>query len=146
MKKNNKNIVQKVVLSGAVYKKDKILIVKRHEDEKILPGMWELPSGRKEPLEDWHKGLVREVEEETGLEVEVVAPINVFNYVIEKEEIRDTTQINFLVKPVDQSQPVKLSEEHCEFTWIENDKINEYNLSENIKQAIAEAFNIINIF
>jgi len=46
-----KKIVQKIVLGGVVIKDGKILILQRHKDEDVYPNMWELPSGKREPLE-----------------------------------------------------------------------------------------------
>lgn len=40
------------------------------------PRIWAVPGGRLEPGEDLHAGLHREVAEETGLAVEVLAPID----------------------------------------------------------------------
>ncbi|MEA3464226.1 MAG: NUDIX hydrolase [Patescibacteria group bacterium] len=141
-----KKIIQKIVLAGVVYKNTKILIVKRHNNEKIFPGMWELPSGKKEPLEDWRQGLIREVQEETALKVKVLIPVSVFSYVIEKKDIRDTTQINFLVKPFPLAQQVKLSSEHSDYAWLKENKIENYNLSKKTKQVIKDSFKIINKF
>lgn len=40
------------------------------------PRIWAVPGGRLEPGEDLHAGLHREVAEETGLTVDVLAPID----------------------------------------------------------------------
>ncbi|MBU4347183.1 NUDIX hydrolase [Patescibacteria group bacterium] len=139
----DKKIIQKIVLAGVVYKNSRILIVKRHENEKIFPGMWELPSGKKEPLEGWRSGLAREVKEETGLKVKILMPVSVFDYIIKKEEIRDTTQINFLVKPFPLSQKIKLSDEHSDYRWLKENEIENYYLSKNTKQVIRDSFKLI---
>ncbi len=134
-----KKIVQKVVVGGALLNDNKILIVQRASDEDIFPGMWELPSGKKEPMEDVNKALVREFKEETGLDVEVGDPIGVINYSWEKEdEIRDATQINFVVTLVG-GPDVKLSSEHQNFAWITKDEINNYEISDETKGIIRKA-------
>ena len=134
-----KKIVQKVVVGGALLNDNKILIVQRASDEDIFPGMWELPSGKKEPMEDVNKALVREFKEETGLDVEVGDPIGVINYSWEKEdEIRDATQINFVVTLVG-GPDVKLSSEHQNFAWITKDEINNYEISKETKEIIRKA-------
>jgi hypothetical protein len=70
-------------------------------------------------------------------------PFYVFEYQIEKpKEIRDTTQINFLVKLL-KKQKVKLSTEHQNFAWISKNEIKNYQLSENTKIVILEAFKLI---
>ena len=144
MNEQNKKIVQKIVLGGVVMKEGEVLILQRHKNEDIYPNMWELPSGKREPFELSENSLIREVREETGLDVKIVIPFSVFDYQIEKpDEIRDSTQINFLVTLVN-NQVVVLSEEHQEFAWITREEIDKYDITEATKNVIQEAFEIIN--
>ena len=48
---------------------DEILIVKRHPKSRTDPEMWELPGGKVEKGEDFDVALVREIKEETGIEL-----------------------------------------------------------------------------
>lgn len=142
MNEQNKKIVQKIVLGGVVIKDGKILILQRHKDEDVYPNMWELPSGKRESLEPSETSLIREVREETGLDVKIIMPFSVFDYQIEKpDEIRDSTQINFLVAPL--SDNIILSEEHQSFAWITKEEIDKYELTEATKGVIKKAFEII---
>lgn len=139
----NKKIVQKVVLAAVIMKNKKVLILQRSSNEEIFPNMWELPSGKKEFLENSEKCLKREVKEETGLDIKVLFPISIFDYQIEKpNEIRDSTQINFLAKPT-KKQKIKLSKEHQKFAWIEEKQINKYKLSKKTKKVIKKAFEMV---
>lgn len=142
---DNKNVIQKVVLGGVVIKDNKILIVQRNMDEDVFPGLWELPSGKKEDLETAEASLVREVKEETGLDVLPVAPFDVFNYQIEKPDvIKDSTQINYLVKPANDQDElvVVLSSEHQDYKWVSVDEMDSYNLSDSTKAVLKKAFKI----
>jgi len=140
----NKKIIQKIVLGGVIVNQDnKILILQRNKDEEVFPNTWELPSGKRELLENSERCLLREIKEETGLDVKIIMPFSVFDYQIEKpEEIRDTTQINFLVKLI-KGNKVKLSPEHQNFAWISKDEINQYQLSKATKKVILKAFELI---
>lgn len=139
----NKNIIQKIVLAGVIIKNDKILILQRNKNESIYPNMWELPSGKREPLESSEDSLMREIMEETGLNIEIIMPFSVFDYQIKKQnEIRDSTQINFLVKPADDFE-VKLSPEHQTSAWINKNEINKYNLTKKTKKVLEKAFELI---
>ncbi|BDQ04945.1 MAG: hypothetical protein KatS3mg084_0463 [Candidatus Dojkabacteria bacterium] len=141
---SHKPIIQKVVLAAVIIKNDKVLILQRHKDENIFPNMWELPSGKKEPLETSESCLLREVKEETGLDIKIIMPFFVFDYQIEKpEEILDSTQINFLVTPIGNNKKVKLSSEHQNFTWIRENEINQYEMSKETKQVIKKAIELI---
>ena len=135
-----KQINQKVVVGGVIINENKVLIVQRASDEEAYPDLWEVPSGKKEPLEKVTDAVLREVKEETGLVTEMVKVIDVFNFSVEKtNETRDVTQINFLLKLIGSSE-VKLSNEHQNFAWITKDEINNYNLSEETKSAIIKSF------
>ena len=144
MNEQTKKIIQKIVLGGVVMKDGKVLILQRHKNEDVYPNMWELPSGKRELLEPSEDSLMREVREETGLDIKMVMPFSVFDYQIEKpDEIRDSTQINFLVTSVNDKNVV-LSEEHQAFVWITKEEIDKYDFTEATKKVIQKAFEIIN--
>ena len=91
---SDKKIVQRVVIGGVIFNKEKkVLILQRSKDDDIFPEMWELPSGKREFLENSESCLMREMKEETGLSnFKIIMPFYVFEYQIEKpEEIRDAT-------------------------------------------------------
>lgn len=135
-----KDIVQKVTTAGAVIRNGKILIVKRSDDDDAFPGLWEFPSGKKEPMEWVEDSVVREVREETGLKVKVINIIFTFNFTMEKpDKVVDATQLVFLVEAEEDSE-VNLSEEHSEFKWIGPDEVDNYNISNETKTAIKKAF------
>lgn len=143
MSEQDKKIVQKIILGGVVIKNGKVLVLQRHKDEDVYPSMWELPSGKREYLEPSESSLMREVREETGLHVKVIMPFSVFDYRIEKsDEIRDSTQINFLVTSVN-DKDVVLSNEHQAFAWIKPEEVNKYDLTGTVKKVIQEAFKVM---
>lgn len=136
-----KSIIHKIVAGGALVHKGKILIVQRADGEDYFPGYWEIPSGKKELLETVKDAAKREYKEETGIDIEIIKPIDVFNYEWEDEKgIRDATQINFLVKAATKDVAVKLSDEHQNFAWIKENEIDKYKLSKETKEIIRKAF------
>lgn len=138
---SEKQHIFSVVLGGVIAREDgNILILQRNDNEEIYPGLWELPSGKKEAFETSEQCLIREIKEETGLEIEILEPISVFDYQSEKEaSIKFSTQINFLVRQTDQSE-VELSEEHQNSAWITESEMNDYNISDETKKVIFRAF------
>jgi len=138
----NKVIIQKIVLAGVVFNtNNKVLILQRHSNENIYPNMWELPSGKREPLEHSQDSLLREIKEETGLDVNIIQPSSIFDYQIDKPtEIRDSTQINFIV--TSNSLKVKLSNEHQNFVWISKNEIDDYEMSKETRLVIRNAFEL----
>ena len=145
---NNKNVVQKVVLGGVIVKNKQILIVQRSMNEDVYPGLWELPGGKKEDLETAEEALIREIKEEVGVEIVPVMPFDVFNYTVDKPNvIKDSTQINYLVKPKNKNNQLAVvtSEEHQDYKWIKSDELDNYNLSDLTKQVIQKAFKLASI-
>ena len=141
----NKKVIQRVVVGGVIFNKEgKVLILQRSKDEDVFPEIWELPSGKREFFEDSQSSLIREIKEETGLsKIKIIIPFYVFEYKVEKqEEIRDTTQINFLVKLLEDEE-IKLSKEHQNFAWISKDEIEKYKLSEATKKSILRVFELL---
>lgn len=135
-----KPVVQKVVVGGIVIHDRKALIIQRSDNDDSYPGLWELPSGKKEPLEKVEDASTREVNEETGINTVPLKVLNVFNFQVEKpEEIRDATQINFIMKPSGTPE-IKLSDEHQSFAWVGPERLKEYNLSEETKHTLELAF------
>ncbi|HKB88769.1 MAG TPA: NUDIX hydrolase [Patescibacteria group bacterium] len=135
-----KQIVQKIVAGGVIIKNSKVLIAQRAANEEAYPNLWEVPSGKKEPMEKIEDTVIREVYEETGLKTKIINVIDVFNFNIEKtDEIRDVTQVIFLLE-LNKESNVKLSTEHQNFAWVTKDELNKYNLSKETKTAIEKAF------
>lgn len=137
---HEKEVVQKVIGAGVIINEGKVLIVQRAHNEEMFPDLWEVPSGKKEELEPIIDCVVREVKEETGLNIEVIKPVYVFNFSWEREnEVRDATQILFLAKVVGKADVI-LSDEHQNYAWVLSSELDKYNLSEETKTAIRLAF------
>lgn len=137
-----KKIVQKIIVAGIVVYQGKVLIVQRSANEEAFPNLWEIPSGKREFFESSEKALVREIKEEVGIRVKQVMPVGVFEFKVEKEkEIRDATQISFLCKPVGKPK-VRLSSEHQNFAWVTKDRLDNYEVSKEIKNVISKAYKL----
>jgi mutator protein MutT len=68
------------VAIAVVFRDGLVLICRRRDDDEVLGGYWELPGGKLEPNETIERCVVREVEEEVGVEVRPVLALNVIEY------------------------------------------------------------------
>jgi 8-oxo-dGTP diphosphatase len=78
---------------------NKILLVKR--GTVVFKGYWALPGGRVDSGETIEQAVVREVKEETGLDVKIVKKIGEYHEIGVQDEIEyDYHPACFLVKPM----------------------------------------------
>jgi len=59
------------VAAALVFRSGRLLITQRYENAH-LGGLWEFPGGKREPNETFEQCLARELQEELGLEAEVL--------------------------------------------------------------------------
>ncbi len=120
----------RLAVKSFIVKDNNILLIKRRPTDAHKPAEWDIPGGRLELGEDSYEGLKRETKEETGLDIEIVMPLDVHHFT--RDDWQRITMIIFLCKAL--SNDVRLSEEHTEFKWqrIEKDKLPEW-LGDSIK-------------
>ena len=108
-----------------------ILIVKRHPKSKTDPEMWELPGGKVERGEFFADALVREIKEETNLDVE----IGDFCEAVQNDYSHKRT-VQLMMYLVDVKGEVKISEEHTEFMWASIENIKTLEISTSLKKLL----------
>jgi 8-oxo-dGTP diphosphatase len=104
----------RVAAKSFIVKDNKLLLLKRCSDNVQKPNLWEIPGGRLEPGENPYDGVKRETMEETGLEIDVLHPINVRHFV--RADDQTITLIVFLCRT--NSDTVQISDEHSAYEWI----------------------------
>ena len=129
--------IQKLVAGAIIIRDQKVLLLRRAKGE-FMEGLVELPSGAIEADEDIITGLIREITEETSLEVDSVENyIDSFDYL--SRSGKKTRQLNFSVKT---TGDIKINPtEHDYFFWADpkGSEIQSTNLSEEVKQSIRKA-------
>ena len=93
----------------------RFLLLKRSEESKIYPGIWQMITGTIESHENTKQTLLRELEEETGLapkNVYSIPRINTFYLAVSDKICMSPVFLAFV-----DSDSVKISDEHTEFRW-----------------------------
>jgi 8-oxo-dGTP diphosphatase len=133
-KKGKKDGIMKRIAGGIISNENnEILFLKRKSDD-FMGGILELPSGNVEEKETIDQGLVREVKEETGLEINKIGIfINAFDYL--SRSGKKSRQYNFeaIVK---KSDNIFLTE-HDEYRWLSYEEIQKSNeVTDEVKYTI----------
>lgn len=94
-------------------------------------GSYDVPGGRVKPGESWNKGLIREVREETGLEIKIGQPFFVHEWrpIVHGERWQI---VGIFFKCQTTSDVVILSDDHSEYLWIDPANFKSYPIIENM--------------
>ena len=115
-----------LTVRGVVRKDDKLLILRRHPKSRNNPHKWELPGGKVDPGEFFDDALVRELNEETGLEVKIDS---LFEAVEDRFKSRRTHQyintVQLMMNLETVSGEVQISDEHDDFKWLNMEELKE---------------------
>lgn len=127
---------------GVVDKDGKILLIFRK-------GKWDIPKGKLDKGEKKKKGAVREVEEETGVKVEVKQKINTtwHTYVTNKKYVLKRTHW-YLMKCIDDSEMAPQAEENIELVqWMSLSELRAalYNSYRSIRVVIQEYHKLLKL-
>lgn len=124
----------KVAFKAIIRKDNKILVIKRSAKEEVFEKLWDIPGGRMNFGEMPKDALIREIHEETGLEVNILNPFTVWSFMASED--LQVIGITMLADYV--SGEVKLSEEHTEYKWIAPKEFEKLDTNSSLKKEIAK--------
>lgn len=112
---------------------DSVLLIQRaHEPNK---GRWSFPGGKILPGETARDAAVREVYEETGLNVHLLGVVDVFDAIIPPYHY---TVADYLAVPTDDTAPVPC-DDAADARWVPFREAGDYNLTEAMTRVLARA-------
>src|SRR3989344_8224212 len=116
--------------------KDKVLILKessKYKDGSNI-GRYDVVGGRVNPGERFDESLLREIKEETGLDVKIGKPFYVGEW---RPKVNDEQWqiVGTFFECFSKSNKVVLSQDHDKYLWINSQDYQKYNLIENLKPA-----------
>ena len=106
-------------LAALIFRDGKILITQRHTSAH-LGGLWEFPGGKCEPGETFEQCLVREIQEELGIEIEVGQLLEEISHAYAEKTVR----LKFFICKFISGIPQPL--DCAAFKWIEKAEMAEF--------------------
>lgn len=124
-------------VGAVILRQDEVLLIRRAAEP--WAGRWSVPGGAVELGERLEDALVREAREETGLEVEPLAIVGVFDRIVEEAgEVRwHYVLVDYLCRPLSGSP--RAGTDASEARWVPLTDLDRYALTEPTRRAIARA-------
>ena len=104
------------VVGAAIIKEDKVLVMQR-SNQMTLPGMWEFPGGKVEANETEQEALIREIQEELSV------TINILDYINEASYDYDFGTVQLKVYTAEIISGQITLEEHSDGKWVTADEL-----------------------
>lgn len=124
---------------AVVHYKGKVLLVRESSkyEDGAEEGKWDMVGGRIEADEEVREGLVREVREESGLDVVPEELVDVFDgFPKIRGEKCHVVRLYFFCEAT--SGKVVLSQDHDAYDWVDPENIGDKILMNDIKEMLAE--------
>lgn len=129
----------KIVAKAIIFDQDRVLILRKSLAERSAKDThgWDFPGGGLEPDEPIMEALAREVREETGLEVKVIAPAYIY------DEIREEKHLLILKFACDRpTGQLTLSFEHESHYWVHVNELDQGEFPEWMKEEVRRAYRV----
>lgn len=104
---------------------ERALLLKRSEEVGYAANRWSIPGGHIQEDETYEEGAIREIEEETQLEVSNL------------EHIKSRGRLHFFVAH-GFSGKLKINFEHTDSAWVTHEDLSDYDIVEETKAILDE--------
>lgn len=129
-----------LAVSAVIFREGKLLLLKRAKSPGH--GFWSLPGGRVEFGESLHTALAREVDEEAGLEIDIVALAG-WREVL---PLAGGSGGHYLIMSFAarwKANEPRLNEEHDDFKWVEPGQFGDLKLTGGLPEVVEAARRLI---
>jgi 8-oxo-dGTP diphosphatase len=114
--------------------KNKYLVTRRSKLSSYMPLKWDIPGGIVEPGETLEEAIHREVNEETGLEIQIARVIYVYSN-RDQIPVRQTFQAVYLCK-FSQGEIRLNPSEHDSYKWLNYDNIASLDVIDFLRELV----------
>ena len=128
-----------LAVSAAIFRDDNVLLVRRARSP--AKGFYSLPGGRVEFGESLHAALHREVDEETGLGIEIAGLAGWREVLPSAGGGGHYLIMSFAARWT--ANEVALNDEHDDFRWLPPDRLSDLKLTGGLEDVIAAARRLI---
>ena len=104
---------------------DRYLLLKRSEGKDFARGIWECVTGRLEQGEGFEDALLREVQEEVGVAVEIEYFLGTTHFYRGEQKPENELVGIVCCCSVEDPQGIRLGEEHSEYRWLSAREVDE---------------------
>ena len=111
-----------------------VLLLQRSQASKNNAGKWDLPGGKLDPGENFNEALLREVQEETGIEAEIIEPLGTISYEFNAGNILIAKTVHhFLLRQTGGSLSLENDPNHeaIDVKWVSIDELSAILTHEN---------------
>ena len=129
-----------LAVSAVIFREGKLLLLKRAKSPGH--GFWSLPGGRVEFGESLHTALAREVDEEAGLEIDIVALAGWREVLPGAGGSGGHYLIMSFAARWKANEP-RLNEEHDDFKWVEPGQFGDLKLTGGLPEVVEAARRLI---
>lgn len=127
--------------SAIIFREGKILLVQRAHDPGR--GRWSVPGGRVENGETLEQAVHREVAEETGIAIDIIALAGI-REVLPRGEAR-SHYVVLSYAALWTSGDVQLNDEHQAAQWLDPDRLSEVTTTDGLADIVAAARKIVGL-
>lgn len=129
-----------LAVSAAIFRDDRVLLVRRARSPG--KGFYSLPGGRVEFGESLHAALHREVDEETGLKIDIVGLVGWREVLPSAGGGGGHYLIMSFAARWKALEPV-LNDEHDDFKWLKPDELGDLKMTGDLQDVVQAAWRII---
>jgi nucleoside triphosphatase len=132
------------IIVGAIIQNNKgeVLLLKMSSTQGVFPGKWGLVGGGVEEAETMEEALVREVREETGLEIKDIKPFQFADDKQDKLMPDGSRQALYMIYLVFDAKVVggeiKLNQEWSEGAWVKPEEVGSFDLNPPTQETFRE--------